>query len=39
MYTDEREKHLAIKSLSVGDILEAHFRWTVHDPIAPGHFW
>jgi uncharacterized protein DUF3857/transglutaminase superfamily protein/tetratricopeptide repeat protein len=39
MYTDEREKHLAIKSLSVGDILEVHFRWTVHDPITPGHFW
>jgi hypothetical protein len=39
MYTDEREKHVAIKSLSVGDILEAHLRWTIHDPIAPGHFW
>jgi tetratricopeptide (TPR) repeat protein len=39
MYTDQREKHVAIKSLSVGDILEAHLRWTVHDPIAPGHFW
>jgi len=39
MYTDQREKHVAIKSLSVGDILEAHLRWTVHDPIAPGQFW
>jgi len=39
MYTDQREKHVAIKSLSVGDILEAHLRWTIHDPIAPGHFW
>jgi hypothetical protein len=39
MYTDEREKHIAIKSLSVGDVLEAHLRWTIHDPIAPGQFW
>jgi hypothetical protein len=39
MYTDEREKHIAIKSLSVGDILEAHLHWTIREPIAPGHFW
>ncbi len=39
MYTDQREKHIAIKSLSVGDVLEFKLRWTVHDPIAPGHFW
>lgn len=39
MYTDEREKHIAIKSLSVGDVLEVQVRWTIHDPIAPGHFW
>jgi tetratricopeptide (TPR) repeat protein len=39
MYTDQREKHIPVKSLAVGDILEAHFRWTIHDPIAPGHFW
>ncbi len=39
MYTDQREKHIAIKSLSAGDKLELHLRWTVHDPIAAGHFW
>jgi len=39
MYTDEREKHIAVKSLATGDVLEAHLRWTTHDPIAPGHFW
>jgi transglutaminase-like putative cysteine protease len=39
MYTDEREKHIAVKSLAVGDVLEASVRWTVHDAIAPGHFW
>src|SRR5271165_1527375 len=39
MYTDQREKHIAVKSLAVGDILEAHLRWTIHDPMAPGYFW
>jgi tetratricopeptide (TPR) repeat protein len=39
MYTDEREKHIAIKSLAIGDILEVHLHWTLNDPIAPGHFW
>ena len=39
MYTDQREKHIAVKSLGVGDVLEADLRWTIHDPIAPGHFW
>jgi hypothetical protein len=39
MYTDQREKHVAVKSLGVGDLLEVSLRWTVHDPLAPGHFW
>jgi tetratricopeptide (TPR) repeat protein/transglutaminase-like putative cysteine protease len=39
MYTDQREKHVAVKALTVGDILEYHLVWTVHDPIAPGYFW
>jgi tetratricopeptide (TPR) repeat protein len=39
MYTDQREKHIAVKSLSIGDILEVKLRWTIHDPIAPGYFW
>ncbi len=39
MYTDQREKHIAIKSFSAGDVLELHIRWTIHEPIAPGHFW
>lgn len=38
MYTDQREIHLPIKSLSVGDVLEYSVRWTIHDPITPGHF-
>jgi tetratricopeptide (TPR) repeat protein len=39
MYTDEREKHIAVKSLAVGDVLEAHLRWIIHEPMARGHFW
>jgi hypothetical protein len=39
MYTDQREKHIAVKSLAVGDVLEVDLRWTSHDAIAPGHFW
>jgi transglutaminase-like putative cysteine protease/tetratricopeptide (TPR) repeat protein len=39
MYTDEREKHIAIKSLGAGDVLEVRLRWTSREPIAPGHFW
>jgi hypothetical protein len=39
MYTDEREKHIAVKALGSGDVLEYHIVWTVHDALAPGHFW
>lgn len=39
MYTDQRERHVAVKSLAVGDTLEVSARWTIHDAIAPGHFW
>lgn len=39
MYTDQREKHIAVKSLSVGDTVEYDIRWTIVHPVAPGHFW
>ena len=39
MYSDQREKHVVVKAIAVGDVLEAGMRWTIHDPIAPGHFW
>jgi len=39
MYTDQREKHIAVKALGVGDVLEADLRWTIHEAMAPGHFW
>jgi len=39
MYTDQREKHIAVKALGSGDVLEYHIVWMVHDAVAPGHFW
>jgi tetratricopeptide (TPR) repeat protein len=39
MYSDKREKHVAVKSLAVGDVLEIDVRWTMHDAITPGYFW
>jgi tetratricopeptide (TPR) repeat protein len=39
MYTDEREKHIAVKALGSGDVLEYHMVWTTHDALASGHFW
>lgn len=39
MYTDDREKHIAVKSLSVGDTLEVALHWTVREAMAAGQFW
>ena len=39
MYTDQREKHIAVKSLAVGDALEYQARWVIVHPLAPGNFW
>ncbi len=38
-YSDLREKHIAVRGLGVGDVLE--FRTQLHDikPLAPGKFW
>src|SRR4029077_9095001 len=36
---DQREKHIAVKALAVGDLLEVSAKWVVHNPVAPGHFW
>ena len=38
-YSDLREKHVAVKGLSVGDTLEFKAHWTVTKPLAPGQFW
>jgi tetratricopeptide (TPR) repeat protein len=39
MYTDLREKHIAVRSLSIGDELEYSIRLTTAHPFAPGQFW
>ena len=38
-YSDLREKHIAVKGLSVGDTLEFQAHWQTTKPLAPGHFW
>jgi tetratricopeptide (TPR) repeat protein len=39
MYTDEHEKHIAVKGLSTGDVLEYRIVSTLNKPLAPGQFW
>lgn len=38
-YSDLREKQLAVKALSVGDVLEYRCRWNTTKPLIPGQFW
>jgi len=38
-YSDLREKHVAVKGLSVGDVLEFQSHWLGTKPLAPGQFW
>lgn len=38
-YSDLHEKHVAVKGLNVGDVLESQARWRVTKPLAPGQFW
>ncbi len=38
-YSDLREKHIAVKGLSVGDVLEFQVRWHGTKPLIPGQFW
>ncbi len=39
MYSDLREKHIAVKGLGKGDVLEYGFRSHVTKPLVPGQFW
>ena len=39
IYTDLRQKHITVPGLRPGDVLEYHFVWTVHTPLAQNHFW
>lgn len=38
-YSDLHEKHVAVKGLSVGDVLEYQIREHTTKPLAPGQFW
>jgi len=38
-YSDQREKHVAVKGLSKGDVLEYQARWRTTKPLIPGQFW
>jgi len=38
-YSDLREKHVAVKGLSVGDVLEWHTTTRIFKALAPGQFW
>jgi Flp pilus assembly protein TadD/transglutaminase-like putative cysteine protease len=39
VYTDVREKHITVRSLRPGDVLEYHLVWTLHTPLAQNNFW
>jgi tetratricopeptide (TPR) repeat protein len=38
-YSDLREKHVAVKGLGKGDILEYAAHWRTTKPLIPGQFW
>ena len=38
-YSDLHEKHVAVKGLSVGDVLEFRTEEHTTKPLAPGQFW
>jgi tetratricopeptide (TPR) repeat protein len=38
-YSDIQEKHVAVKGLGPGDVLEYQVHWQRHKPLAPGQFW
>jgi tetratricopeptide (TPR) repeat protein/transglutaminase-like putative cysteine protease len=39
IYSDIHEKHIAVKALAVGDVLEYLVRYRVVKPQVPGQFW
>lgn len=38
-FTDMREKHVPVKSLAAGDVLEYHIRETMTKSLVPNQFW
>jgi tetratricopeptide (TPR) repeat protein len=39
LYSDVHEKHVAVKALGVGDVLEYKIRFRILKPQVPGQFW
>lgn len=39
IYTDLRQKHVTVRGLRAGDVLEYHILWKLTTPMAPNHFW
>ena len=39
LYSDLREKHVAVKGMAIGDVLEYQAHWHTTKPLAPGQFW
>jgi tetratricopeptide (TPR) repeat protein/transglutaminase-like putative cysteine protease len=39
LYSDIHEKHVAVKGLDVGDVLEYLVRYRTAKPLVPGQFW
>ena len=39
MYSDIHEKHVTVKALGVGDVLEYRIRYRTFKPQVPGQFW
>ena len=38
-YSDIKEKHIAVKGLEIGDVVEYQYRESVKTPLDPGQFW
>ncbi|HEX5874293.1 MAG TPA: DUF3857 domain-containing protein [Pyrinomonadaceae bacterium] len=39
VYTDARQKHVTVRGLRAGDVLEYQMVWKTHTALAPNHFW
>jgi tetratricopeptide (TPR) repeat protein len=39
VYTDLRQKHLTVRGLRPGDVLEYRVVWRIHTPLAQNNFW
>jgi tetratricopeptide (TPR) repeat protein len=39
VYTDLRQKHVTVRGLRPGDVIEYHILWQIPTPLARNHFW